>query len=117
MAFPKLKHFTPSEFKHPDKLDFKLLTLLDEIREHAGVPIKVTDDYRPKASSSSHHLGYAVDISDNLSGLSCGSRWRFKVLRACFALGIERIGIYDRHIHIDISTFHDPKVAWWGASE
>lgn len=115
-TFPT-KHFRPSEFEHPDKMDVEFLYLLDKIRELAGVPIHITDDYRPNGSTSAHSLGLAVDISDNSAGLAIGSRWRHKVLKAAFELGCERIGIYDRHIHIDVSTSHDQEVCWYGTSE
>jgi hypothetical protein len=117
MPFPDLNFFKAREFSHPDKMDPDFLVLLDRIREEAGVRMVITDSYRPNGSKSAHSLGLAVDVSDNSAGLAVGSRWRHKVLKAAFALGCERIGIYDRHIHIDASTTHDQEVCWYGSSE
>ena len=118
MPFPTgLRHFKPSEFKFPDKLDKDLVYLLDDIRSMARVPIFITSDYRPTETTSAHHLGQAVDISDNLAGLAPSSRWRIRILRAALALNVSRIGIYDRHIHIDVSQTHDQDVVWYGVSE
>ena len=118
MHFPNnLRYFSADEFKYPDKISHDLLYLLDDIRSIARVPIYVTSDYRPTVNTSSHHLGLAVDISDNLEGREPTSRWRIRVLRAALSRNVARIGIYDRHIHIDISETHDQDVAWWGSSE
>ena len=117
MTFIPTRHFKASEFKHPEKMDRSFLVQLDKIRESAGVPIHITDDYRPNVSTSAHHLGLAVDISDNKAGLAIGSRFRYRIIKAALEWGIKRIGIYDRHIHLDTSPSHDQEVIWYGTSE
>lgn len=65
--FATLKHFTPDEFNHPERLHFPLLLLLDAIREELGAPLFVTSDFRDYippggASESLHMYGRAVDL-------------------------------------------------------
>ena len=120
MPFPtSLRHFQASEFRFPDKMDLTLLTFLDDLRARSGVPIFISSSYREDHTLpiSSHATGHAVDISDNKSGLPIGSRWRHKVLTVAYTKGVSRIGIYDRHIHIDNSPTHDQGVTWTGESE
>jgi hypothetical protein len=81
-----------------------------------GESIHITSGYRPK-DPGAHGEHFAVDISDNKEGKPLGSRWRFLILKAAFSIGFQRIGIYDRHIHLDISQKRDLDVAWWGQSE
>lgn len=45
-----LRHFLPSEFRHPDLLEDFAAVLLDEMRDRYGKPIVVTDDGRPLGS-------------------------------------------------------------------
>jgi uncharacterized protein YcbK (DUF882 family) len=76
MPFPPnvvLRHFVPSEFDHPERMEPELLRWLDDVRERAGIPFFLTDDYRTVeenqklldrgASPNSLHLrGRAVDF-------------------------------------------------------
>ena len=41
-----MKYFTESEFSDFTKMDPKLLSMLDELREAYGHPIKITSSYR-----------------------------------------------------------------------
>lgn len=114
--FDLLKHFKPEEFDRPEKMNHKLLYRLDRVRALAGVPIYVTSSYR-SGDERSHGDGEAVDISDNLKGKPVSSVWRFKVLSAALWVGFRRVGIYDRHIHLDVSTSLPGEVCWWGTSK
>jgi len=65
--FDKLKHFNEDEnWGNPDKMDNKLLILLDEFREHIGSSIIVTCGNQGKHSAKSYHYiengSCAVDI-------------------------------------------------------
>lgn len=111
-----VEHFREQEFDHPDRIDEILVYLLDRVRQLAAHPIHITSDVRPEDSDSSHADGLAVDISDNADGDPLGSRWRFLVLRAAYDAGFHRIGIYDRHIHLDISEDRPEDVCWIGES-
>ena len=41
-----MKYFSESEFNGFEMMDEKLLSMLDELREAYGYPIKITSDYR-----------------------------------------------------------------------
>lgn len=111
-----LRFFTPEEFPGGvEHLSPRLLTLLDNIRFHARVPIYVTSAFRD-GDDGAHGRGLAVDISDNLHGADVGSRWRHSVLRALYAYGVRRVGVYDRHIHFDIAPDLPLDVTWAGKS-
>ena len=113
-----IRHFKPSEFTRPGDMAFTLIQELDALREEIGVPVYVTSSYRT-GDAKAHGRGLAVDIADNDRGSACTSAWRFAVLRAAFYLGFGRIGIYDRHIHLDVAGAADgfpQQVAWWGES-
>ena len=111
-----VRYFTPDEFEHPERMDPKLIMRLDRIRHDAGVPMHITSSYRD-GDPLSHGRGLAVDVSDNTRGKPTSSRWRFRVLRAALADGCARIGVYDRHIHIDVDATLPQNVAWWGESD
>ena len=112
-----IQHFTESEFApHADEMTGRLLRKLDDTRHIADVPIYITSHYRP-GDDGAHGIGDAVDISDNSNGDDIGSRWRHRVLDAAYACKFRRIGIYDKHIHLDISVTRDQDVTWIGTSK
>ena len=120
MPFPTdLRYFRAHEFSDPDSMDPFLLIMLDAVRDLARVPIIITSSNRsnPGDETSAHFTGHAVDVSDNKHGLPVSSRWRYLVLKSALAMGLNRIGVYDRHIHIDTSTTHDQDVIWYGSSQ
>ena len=102
------KYFKPSEFqcKCCGKLNIseELVDRLYVAREKAGIPFVINSGYRcPKhnaevggKSDSAHKEGLAVDISAK-DGYA-----RFKILKALFDAGFERIGIDDKFIHADV---------------
>lgn len=114
MATVNAENFKTTEVRG---LKDRLVIMLQMIRWQVGAPIYVTSGLRPTDKDSEHVFGLGVDISDNKEGKELSSRWRFLVLKAAFALGIRRIGIYDRHIHLGISESKDQDVAWWGTSD
>jgi len=123
-----VEHFTRSEFKfrgdvepHPD-----LVHKLDKARaratERAGRPVffTITSGIRaPKkkpeqngdAVFGPHVTGHAVDIRAHYP------RDRYYILEALFHVGFHRVGVYNLHIHVDVSEDHDPEVVWLGRSE
>jgi zinc D-Ala-D-Ala carboxypeptidase len=96
----------------------ELVRRLDEARELAGVPFRITSGYRsPSANAavggvgnSAHGRGLAVDIA------CAGSRDRFHIVRGLFAAGFRRIGVYDRHVHADLDDSLPNPVCWTGDS-
>lgn len=66
---PPLRHFSPKEFKNPDRIDPDAAKFLDEVRERFGFLLIVTDDARlpgdhPSGASptSLHYVGRAFDL-------------------------------------------------------
>lgn len=110
-----LMYFKPDEFAEPERVSSELLERLDAARAFAGVPFYVTSDFRD-GDDGTHGCGDAVDISDNKRGGPCGSRWRYHAVRGLIQAGFSRIGVYDRHIHVDVGK-SDPEVMWWAMSK
>ena len=119
-----LKYFTTKEFDSPDevgsgeKMSKEFLAILDEARERAGVPFKITSGYRTQAyhndltkrgyktsPTSAHLLGLAADISTPTSTI------RFQVIQALLEMKITRIGIGKNFVHCDIKP-SSHKVCW-----
>ena len=105
-----MRHFKESEFSDFSKMEPKLLARLDNARQEAGVPFKLTSTYRP-GDEKSHGRGWAVDIS------CTESRSRFHIVRGLLAAGFTRIGVYDRHLHADCDPTLEPDVMWWAKSQ
>lgn len=115
-----MKYFTEEEFKRctpscsMSDMDDKLLEVLDNVRELAGIPIVLNCAYRSKSwdikkgrsGNSSHTRGLAVDIRCTTSTN------RYKILNALMELGIPRIGIDDNFIHFDIDDSLPQGVVW-----
>ena len=88
----------------------ELLEKLDDARHYANTPFVITSSYR-KGDEGSHGDGDAVDIRCH------ESRPRFMIVSGLIHAGFTRIGIYDKHIHADVSSRLDQIVMWWGVSE
>ena len=121
-----LKYFKLSEFDcsckenckgEPMKEEF--LKMLDQARETAGIPFKITSGIRCKiynddlikrgykASKNSSHLkGVAADISCK------DSSSRFKIINSLLLAGFTRVGISDTFIHVDLDKEKSQRVIW-----
>lgn len=106
----KLSHFRREEFTSPAMMNRDLLLTLDDAREWAGVPFRITSSYRA-GDPGAHGRGYAVDIA------CTESRARLKIVRALILEGFHRIGVYDRHIHADRDPTLPGEVMWLGESK
>lgn len=111
-----LRWFKPAEFDSPELMSTKLLQRLDTVRTMARVPMVVTSSYR-RGDKAAHGSGTAVDVADNSAGRPVSSRWRMAVVRAALAVGFNRIGIYDRHVHLDVDETLPQEVLWVGESK
>ena len=120
-----LKHFNFEEFDCPTlegsglpttdggKMNLDFLHKLDEARELAGVPFKITSGYRSPQHNldvggrigSSHIKGLAVDIA------CVNSHQRQKILTALIQVGFKRIGIGKSFIHSDLDP-DKPNAIW-----
>jgi len=109
------KHFTDYEIVG---LSPRLVDMLDKARELSGVPFVITSGARNEAQNanaqgvknSAHTRGLAVDLA--CSDASA----RFHMLAALFEVGFARVGIYDKHVHVDCDLSLPQDVAWWGTS-
>lgn len=114
------KYFKESEFRQCtpacsiDQMDAEFLSLLDRIRETAGIPLVLTCAYRSKAydlskgrsGNSAHTRGKAVDIRCNTSAN------RMKIVDAALRCGVKRIGIGKTFVHIDNDKSLPQGVIW-----
>lgn len=108
-------HFSDDEVVglHPD-----LVEKLDTARGFAHVPFIITSGLRTRdenstaggVENSSHTAGLGVDLQCS------GSRTRFRMVSALILAGFRRIGVYDRHIHVDIDESLPDSVMWVGLS-
>jgi uncharacterized protein YcbK (DUF882 family) len=109
------KYFSEAETFN---LDQRLIDKLDRARGLAGIPFVITSGWRsPEENTtdggvpdSSHCLGLAVDLRCQ-DGNS-----RFKMVTALIDAGFNRIGVYNLHIHCDVSDVLPQKVIWTGVS-
>jgi len=117
----KRDDFNPTSTVEPDE---DLVRRLDNARALAtsmagvDVPFVITSAIRPLNPNlkkgqrgSSHATGHAVDIRVK------NNRDRFYMLSALTMCGFTRVGIYNKHIHVDNSPVHDQEVCWTGISK
>jgi zinc D-Ala-D-Ala carboxypeptidase len=119
MGSYNLNNFTLDEFDSPDhkgsgiNMQQSFLVLLDQARDIAGTPFKITSGYRTAehnakvggVPNSSHTKGYAADIAIT------SSLQRYIILNALLKVGFDRVGIADSFLHVD----NDPeksKAVW-----
>ena len=102
-------HFETHEFDCPNlpnsgiNMDSSFLQMLDDAREIAGIPFKITSGYRSVAhnkkiggvQNSSHLIGKACDISVK------NGQERYIILNALIKAGFRRLGVAKTFIHAD----------------
>lgn len=108
--FQNVDYFAPREFSDPDAMSQELIEKLDTARAFAEVPFKINSSYR-EGDPLAHGRGTAVDIS------CTKSVDRHDMLKALYLVGFNRIGVYDRHIHVDVDKELPQDVTWWGKSK
>lgn len=113
-------YFKDKEFIEPEALDRGFRLRLERTRKEAGIPMVVSSSLRQRRGkrTSAHQKGdngiYAgVDIKVR------DSRSRYLILNAALRAGFTRIGVYNRHIHLDSATGKPfaQYVVWWGKSK
>ena len=114
-----MKYFTnEGDFKgNIDKMDPKLLTMLDELREEYGQPIILNSSYRSashpvevvKSKPGEHTYGAAVDIK------CAGGENTFNLVSAAIKVGFRRIGISRKSnfVHVGIGYPNAPETTIW----
>jgi hypothetical protein len=113
-----LRHFSIETDPLIEGLDPSFLERLDWARERAGFPFIITSGKRTidenlgvgGVQDSSHVKGVGVDLA------CTNSVQRFAMVEALLYVGFKRIGIYDKHVHVDQDITLPQKVMWWGKS-
>jgi hypothetical protein len=90
------------------------LEKLEDAREKAGIPFKITSGYRCDAHNASvggksegaHTSGYAIDIEASVSPS------RLLIVKALLDAGFTRIGVAKTFIHADDDPSKPQKVMW-----
>ena len=102
-----MKWFTDAEV---EGLDPELVRRLDTARGFAKVPMEITSGYR-EGDDKSHGRGLAVD-------LRCSTSYRrMRIVSGALVAGFRRIGVYDRHVHLDVDEKLPQDVMWTGVSK
>lgn len=112
-------NFTLEEFNckcgcNYGRASFTLLEMLQIARTKANIPFHINSAFRCKSynekikgsSTSSHLLGFAVDIRVN------DSKDRYIILTALIEAGFKRIGLAKTFIHVDIDPSKPQGVIW-----
>ena len=114
-----MKYFKDQEdFKgNIDKMDPKILAMLDELREEYGHPIILNSSYRSpdhvlesvKSKPGEHAYGAAVDIK------CIGGENTFNLVSAAIKVGFKRIGIARKSnfVHVGIGYPDAPSTTIW----
>ena len=119
------RYFADSEVQG---LDAEFVALMDNARHISGIPWVITNGKRTPGDTASGDPN-AVENSAHYAGLAADIRCRtshevWAILKGCFAVGINRIGIYLKqdaanplklvptHMHIDTDKSKLPEVVW-----
>lgn len=97
-----------------DDINKTLVDILQRVREAYGKPIKITSGVRCKSynetikgtNNSSHTRGNAVDIYCD------DSHDRYKLVCLFLREGIDRLGLYENYIHVDLDENLYTGVIW-----
>ena len=120
-----MRNFNLKEFDSPDlsgsglNMDKDFLSMLDNARDIAKTPFKITSGYRTKEHNIAIYkkLGKKPIESSHLKGLACDiacsdSRARFLIINALLKAGFTRIGIANNFIHVDSDCEKSENVIW-----
>jgi len=86
-----------------------LMAVLRELEERTGLPLNISSGLRP-GDPGEHATGKAVDLAVS------NSRDRYLVVSHALQLGVNRIGVYDWHVHLGVHEDYAPNVLWIGTS-
>ena len=120
-----MRNFNLREFDSPDlsgsglNMDKDFLSMLDNARDIAKTPFKITSGYRTKEHNIAIYkkLGKKPIESSHLKGLACDiacsdSITRFLIINALLEAGFTRIGIANNFIHVDSDCEKSQNVIW-----
>jgi zinc D-Ala-D-Ala carboxypeptidase len=120
-----MRNFNLKEFDSPDlsgsglNMDKDFLSMLDNARDIAKTPFRITSGYRTKEHNIAIYkkLGKKPIESSHLKGVACDiacsdSRARFLIINALLEAGFTRIGIANNFIHVDSDCEKSQNVIW-----
>lgn len=114
------KHFSAHELECPCcggiDMDKEFLDWLDNYRDLLGRPIRPSSGYRcishnakcGGSPTSKHIQGTAADLPYR------NGKELVDMVRLAITLGALGIGVYEKHIHVDIDPSRNAQVMWWG---
>ncbi len=123
--WPKIRYFTPREFRHPAFMGFEFVQWLDELRNKLGFPIVITSDHRTVkynaeigGAPDSAHCDVpcnAVDIGERPRADDPNwNRSRFRIVETALEMGCSRIGMYaNGSLHLDLCHDKRPSERLW----
>lgn len=121
--FQITENFNTKEFNSPDeefsgnRINIMLVVYCQSIRDELGKKLVVSSGVRTLehnasiggAKDSSHLDGLAVDLLyHNFQDLHT-------IVSTALKLGITRIGIYSRHVHLDVDKNKPQNTIWYGS--
>ena len=120
-----MRNFNLKEFDSPDlsgsglNMDKDFLSMLDNARDIAKTPFKITSGYRTKEHNIAIYkkLGKKPIESSHLKGVACdiacsNSRARFIIISSLLEAGFTRIGVSSSFIHVDSDCEKSQDVIW-----
>lgn len=115
-----MKYFKTSEFDSPDligsgeAMNKEFLNKLDKARGLAGIPFKITSGYRtPEYNAKVGGVENSSHISYVAADISCtDSAARHIIITSLLSVGLNRIGIADTFIHVDMDSSKAANVIW-----
>ena len=120
-----MRNFNLKEFDSPDlsgsglNMDKDFLSMLDNARDIAKTPFKITSGYRTKEHNIAIYkkLGKKLIESSHLKGVACDiacsdSRARYIIIQSLLEAGFTRIGIANNFIHVDSDCEKSQDVIW-----
>ena len=94
-------------------LDPQFRDLLEQCERDCRTRFEITSAYR-EGDERCHGFRRAVDIQ-------ASSGWvRFQIVKSLLEAGFKRIGVYDKHVHVDVCTDQQgfpQEVLWTGVSK
>jgi hypothetical protein len=113
------RYFTDDEVKglNPD-----LVYKLDRMRSFLGIPIRLTETVAKGGShvkNSAHETGHAADFTIRKKSDPSNYTLQEQLLIAWAAgrAGFSRIGVYNRHCHVDVDSGKPSPAIWTGESK
>ena len=118
----KFRYFNLSEFDSPDdigsgeNMETDFVIKLDNARELAGIPFKITSGYR----TNNHNKAIGGVKNSSHTNIPCNacdihikdSKSRWIILNSLIQIGFNRIGIGSNFIHVDTDKNKFGKVIW-----